>query len=66
MRASYKAYAGDRAWRVIGDRLQAQRYLCMVDNYRKIRATKQRTDVEKYSFVREGTTFGNACCEKGK
>jgi len=38
--AFYKAYTGDRAWRVIGDRLQAPSYLSRVDHLWKIRARK--------------------------
>jgi len=41
--ALYKAYTGERAWKVIGDRLQAPSYLSRVDQYLKIRARKQRT-----------------------
>jgi hypothetical protein len=51
MCALYKAYTGERAWKAIGDRLQAPSYLSRVDHYWKIRARKQRTDIEKYSFV---------------
>ena len=39
--ALYKAYAGERAWKAIGDRLQAPSYLSRVDHYWKIRARKQ-------------------------
>jgi hypothetical protein len=55
--ALYKAYTGERAWKAIGDRLQAPSYLNRVDHYWKIRAKKQRTDIEKYSFV--GRTITN-------
>ena len=51
MSALYKAYTGGRAWKEIGDRLQAQSYLSRVDRNWKIRARKQRTCVGKYSFV---------------
>jgi hypothetical protein len=49
--ALFKAYSGDRAWRDIGDRLQRLNYVSRVDHVRKIRNRKQRTDIEKYSFV---------------
>ena len=48
--ALYRAYTGDRACRVIGDMLQAPRYLSRVDHYWKIRARKQITDIGKYSL----------------
>ena len=59
MCALYKAYAGDRARRAIGDRLQAPSYLSRVDHYWKIRARKQITDVGKYSFVTKSITDWN-------
>jgi hypothetical protein len=51
IRALYKAYSGERAWKAIGDRLQRPHYLSRVDNARKIRRRRQRTDIGKYSFV---------------
>jgi hypothetical protein len=54
-----KAYTGDRAWRAIGDRLQAPSYLSRVDHYWKIRVRKQRTDIGKYSFVNRSITDWN-------
>jgi len=51
MCALYKAYTGEKAWKAIGNRLQASSYLSRVDHYCKIRARKQRTDIGKYSFV---------------
>ena len=33
MCALYKAYTSDKAWKAIGDRLQAPSYLNMVDHY---------------------------------
>jgi hypothetical protein len=47
----YKAYTGERAWKTIGDRLQAPIYLSRVDHHWKIRARKKSTDIGKYSFV---------------
>jgi len=38
MCALYKAHTGERAWKAIGDRLQAPSYLSRVENYWKIRA----------------------------
>ena len=49
--ALYKAYTGERAWKEIGDRLQAPSYLSRVDHKWKIRARRRRTDVGKYCFV---------------
>jgi hypothetical protein len=59
MRALYKAYTGERAWKAIGGRLQEPSYLSKVDHYWKIRARKQRTDIEKYSFVNRSITDWN-------
>ena len=59
MCALYKAYTGERAWKAIGDRLQAPSYLSRVDHYWKIRARKQRTDIGKYSFVNRTITDWN-------
>jgi len=56
MCALYKAYTGERAWKAIGDRLQASSYLSRVDHHWKIRARKQRTDIGKYSFVNRSIT----------
>jgi hypothetical protein len=41
------------------DRLQAPSYLGRVDHYWKIRASKQRTDIGKYSFVNRSITDWN-------
>jgi hypothetical protein len=49
--ALFKAYTGERAWKVIGDRLETPFYLSRVDRNRKIRSRKQKTDTGKYSFV---------------
>ena len=59
MCALYKAYTGERAWRSIGDRLQAPSYLSRVDYYWKIRPRKQRTDIGKYSFMNRSITDWN-------
>jgi hypothetical protein len=59
MCALYKAYTGERAWKAIGDRLQAPGYLSRIDHYWKIRARKQRTDIGKYSFVNRSNTDWN-------
>jgi hypothetical protein len=59
MCALYKAYTGERAWKAIGDRLQAPSYLSKVDQYWRIRARKQRTDIGKYSFVNRTITDWN-------
>ena len=59
MCALYKAYTGERAWKAIGDRLQAPSYLSRVDHHWKIRARKQRTDIGKYSFVKRSITDWN-------
>jgi hypothetical protein len=57
--ALFKAYIGERAWKAIGDRLQAPSYLSRVDHYRKIRATIQTADIGKYSFVNRTVTDWN-------
>jgi hypothetical protein len=49
--ALYKACNGERAWKDIGDRLQAPHYLSRVDRSWKIRARKIRTYVGKFSVV---------------
>jgi hypothetical protein len=49
--AVFKAYSGDRAWKVIGDRLQRPNYLSRIDHDWKIRNRRQRTDIGKYSFL---------------
>jgi len=49
--ALYKAYSGECVWKPIGDRLQRPHYLSRVDQERKIRSRRQRTDIGKYSFV---------------
>jgi hypothetical protein len=46
MCAIYKLYNGERAWKDIGDRLQAPYYRSRVDHCWKI-----RTDVGKFFFV---------------
>jgi len=50
IRALFKAYSAERAWKAIGDRLQRPHYLSKVDHEMKIRNRRQRTDVGKYSF----------------
>jgi hypothetical protein len=59
MCALYKAYTGGRAWKAIGDRLQAPSYLSRVDHHWKIRARKQRTDIGKFSVVNKSITDWN-------
>jgi hypothetical protein len=59
MCALFKAFTGERAWKAIGDRLHAPSYLSRVDHYQKIRARKQRMDIEKYSFVNRTITDWN-------
>ena len=49
--AFFKACSGERAWKAIGDRLRRPYYLSRVDQVRKIRDRKQRTDIGKYSFI---------------
>jgi hypothetical protein len=56
---------GDRAWKVMKDRLQAPIYLSRVDHYWKIKARKQRTDIGKYSFVNRSITDWNKVPEGG-
>jgi hypothetical protein len=49
--AVFRAYTGELAWKVVGDRLQRPCYLNRDDHDGKIRARKQRTDIGKYSIV---------------
>ena len=49
--ALFKAYSGEQAWKAIRDRLRRPYCLSWVDHVRKIMDRKQRTDIEKYSFV---------------
>jgi len=49
--ALFKAYSGERAWKVIGDKLQWPHYPSRIDHERKIRSRRQMTDIGKYSFV---------------
>jgi len=51
LRTLFKAYSGQRAWKATRDRLRRACYLSGIDHVRKIRDRKQRTDIEKYSFV---------------
>jgi len=53
----------ERAWKAIGDNLQAPSYLSKVDHHWKIRARKQRTDIGKYSFVNRSITDWNLLLE---
>jgi hypothetical protein len=46
-----QAYNCERAWKDIGDRLQAPYYRSRVDHCWKIKSRKIRTDVGKFSFV---------------
>jgi hypothetical protein len=64
MCALCKAYIGERAWKAVGDRLQAPRYLSRVHHYRKIRARKQRTDKGKYPFLNRIITDWNKLREE--
>jgi len=59
MCAFYKAYTGERAWKAIGDRLQAPSLLSRIGYYWKIGARKQRTGIRKYSFVNRSITDWN-------
>jgi len=49
--ALFKAYSGKWAWKAIRERLRRSYYLRRGDHVQKIRDRKQRTDIEKYSFV---------------
>jgi hypothetical protein len=53
----------ERAWKAIGDRLQAPNDLSRVDHNWKIGARKQRTDVGKYSIVNRIFTDWNQLTE---
>jgi len=47
----FKAYSGERSWKVIRDRLRRPYYFSEVYYVRNIGDRKQRTDSGKYSFV---------------
>jgi hypothetical protein len=64
MCALFKAHKWERAWKEIGDRLQYPSYLSRVDHNWKIRARKQRTDIDKFSFVNRATTDWNQLSER--
>jgi hypothetical protein len=49
--ALYEAYSGEMVWKAIGDRLQRPYYLSWADHDWKIRNSRQRTEIGKYSFV---------------
>jgi len=49
--ALFKAYSGEKAWKVICNRLWRPYCLSRVDHVPKIRDRKQRRDIRKYSFV---------------
>jgi len=55
----YKAYFGEPAWKIIGDRLQSSYYLSRLDHVRKIRNRRQRKDIGKYSFVNKTIQLWN-------
>jgi len=55
----FKVYSGERAWKPIGDRIQRPHYLSRVDNERKIKSRRQRTDIGKYSFVNRNIQLWN-------
>ena len=46
-----EAYSGEPAWKAIGDRLQRPHYLSRVNHDWKIRNSRQKTEIRKYSFV---------------
>jgi hypothetical protein len=60
---SSKRIRGERAWKEIGDMLQAPSYLSRVDHNWKIRARKQRTGVGKFPFVKRTITDWNQLSE---
>jgi transposase len=47
----FKAYFGEGTWKAIHDRLRGPYYLSKFNHVRKISDRKQRTDIEKCSFV---------------
>jgi hypothetical protein len=59
VRALFKAYIGERAWKATGDRLQRSNYLSRVDHERKVRNRRQKTDIGKYPFVIRTTRLWN-------
>jgi hypothetical protein len=63
MCAPYKAYNAERAWRDIGDMLQAKNYRSRVDRCWKIGCRKMRTDVGKFSFVKRSIPDWRGDCD---
>jgi len=57
-------HTSERAWKAIGDRLQAPSFLSRVDHYWKTRVRKQRTDIGKYFFVNRSITDWNQSLRK--
>jgi len=49
--ALYEVCSGELAWKATGDRLLRPYYLSRVDHDWKIRNSRQRTEIGKYSFV---------------
>jgi hypothetical protein len=61
--AVYKAYTGERAWKIIRDRLQAPSYLIRVNHNWEIRTRKKRTDFGKFSIENRNITDWNQLTE---
>ena len=51
--ALFKGYFGEQAWKAIRGRLPRSYYVSRVDHVPKIRDKTQRTDIRKYSFVKD-------------
>ena len=49
--ALLKASSGEQDWKVIHDKLRRTYYLSRADHVRKIKNSRQRPDIGKYSFV---------------
>jgi hypothetical protein len=57
--ALFKVYAGERAWKAIGDRLKWPYYLSRVNHKWKIRKRGQRKDIGKYSVENKTIVLWN-------
>ena len=55
----FKAYTGERAWRATRDRFTGPCYLSRDDHDHKIRASQQRRDIGKSSFVNRANKLQN-------
>jgi len=62
--ALFTANSGERAWKARRDRLRRPYSSIRVDHVQKIRNSKRRTDIGKYSFVNRTIKTGNKYLQK--